>query len=322
MSTARIAVVVPTRNAERTLHRCLTSVRAQVRPDGSAMPVTLVVVDNGSSDATVAVARSLAHAVTDTGPERSAQRNAGTRLARQVAPSTEAVLFIDADMVLEPTVCAEALDAVDGCRSRGRSAAVVIPETSFGEGFWARCRALERRIAEGDPRTEAARAFDVAVLDAVGGWAEDLTAGEDWDLTDRVVAAGAVTGRTTARVHHDEGRPTLRRIFAKKRYYGRWIGPYLARRSGATSVSGGWTRLGPLRVLRRPGMLLARPHVGAGLVLLKTVDALGVAIGALGARPFRPAGSAPSSGPAPSGAIPEPAPSAIPGPIPGPAPAS
>ncbi len=229
MTPRRIAVVVPTRDAARTLGRCLASVRAQTDAAGGPLPVTLVVVDNCSGDDTVAVAAPLADAVATVGPERSAQRNAGAQLASEIEPATEVVLFVDADMVLEATVCSEVLDALDAAGAMGRPGAVVVPERSFGDGFWAACRALEKRIVDGDPRTEAARAFGVELLRDIGGWAEDLTAGEDWDLTDRAVAAGALLTRTRAVIHHDEGRPTLRGVFRKKRYYGQWMAAYQAR---------------------------------------------------------------------------------------------
>ena len=55
----RVTVVVPTREAARTLDRCLASVRAQTHPR-----VELVVVDNHSTDDTV----SIAHRHADRGP--------------------------------------------------------------------------------------------------------------------------------------------------------------------------------------------------------------------------------------------------------------
>ena len=68
-----VTVVVPTRNAGRTLATCLASLRSQTYPCGA------VVVDNGSTDATVAIAESGADVVPHAGPERSARRNHGAR---------------------------------------------------------------------------------------------------------------------------------------------------------------------------------------------------------------------------------------------------
>src|ERR687894_2265889 len=70
--TALVSVVVPTRNAGRTIEVCLRSIRAQTWP-----ALELIVVDNGSSDATWAVARRHADLALRGGPERSAQRNLG-----------------------------------------------------------------------------------------------------------------------------------------------------------------------------------------------------------------------------------------------------
>jgi len=88
-----VTVVVPTRNAARTLAACLESLRAQTTP------CRTVVVDNGSTDATVTIAEQGADVVLHAGPERSAQRNYGAR-----AYPAAIVGFIDADMILAPSV--------------------------------------------------------------------------------------------------------------------------------------------------------------------------------------------------------------------------
>jgi arabinofuranan 3-O-arabinosyltransferase len=254
-----VTVVVPTRNAARTLAACLASVRAQTHPD-----VEVVVVDNASIDATPAIAAAGADLVERAGPERSAQRNHGWR-----AGTGEVVAFVDADMVLEPGVLAEAVEIF---QQEPATAGLVIPELSFGAGFLARCRALEKSLYLGDAAVEAARVFRRAALERTGGYAEDLSAFEDWDLTDRF--APAQIGRTTARVWHDDGVIRLRAAFRKRRYYGRWLPVYRARP---------WARH------RRPGHTLARLPVSpwrsrtfglvAGLVLLKAVEAAGLARG-------------------------------------------
>src|SRR5712691_8291516 len=92
-----VSVVIPTRNAARTLDACLRSVRSQTYGR-----VELVVVDNHSSDRTPEIARQYADVFETYGPERSAQRNYGARIS-----SGDYVMFIDADMTLGPKLIDE-----------------------------------------------------------------------------------------------------------------------------------------------------------------------------------------------------------------------
>lgn len=260
-----VTVVIPTRNAARTMEPALTAVRAQHDAAGVPLAVELVVVDNHSTDATRTIASRLADVLLIGGPERSAQRNHGTEVA-----SADVIAFVDADQLLAPTVLAEALACL---RADPGVGVVVLPETSFGSGFWARCRALERRCTMDDPRTEAGRVFRRDAVRQVGGFDERLTAAEDWDLHDRVVRAGWRVGRTVAGVRHDEGHLTLRGAFTKKRYYGRWLAAYRARPDARRSV------YSPTRLLRRPQLLLAHPLLAVGMVVLKAAEALGALAG-------------------------------------------
>jgi glycosyltransferase involved in cell wall biosynthesis len=264
-SPFRVSIVVPTRNSARTIASCLSSIRAQIDLDGSPFPVELIVVDNHSTDGTAEVAGRLAHRVVTTGPERSAQRNAGANAA-----AASVIAFIDSDHVLDPLVAAEAVAALDADPAAG---VVVIPEHSFGEGFWAECKVLEKRLTEGDGRSEAGRFYRRAALCRAGGFDESLTSAEDWELHDRVAAAGWAVARTGAGIRHDEGRLTLRTTFAKKRYYGRWFRYYHTLPWARTAA------FDPRRLLTRPTLLLRRPALAAGLVVLKAVEAAGVYLG-------------------------------------------
>ena len=251
-----VSAVVATKDSARTLAACLASLRAQVGCD-----VEIIVVDNSSTDGTASIAERLADIVISAGPERSTQRNLGV-----AAATRRIVAVLDSDMLLEPGVLAEAADEI----ARG-AAAVVIPEQSFGEGFWARCKALEKTIAIREPAVEAARVFRKEVFDAVAGYDESLTACEDWDLADRVAAQFGVAARTHSYIWHDEGSLKLSGTYAKKRYYGRWVAA--------------WARTAPTHRRRRSpsrmvAALISSPFVGTGLLVLKVVEAAGFFAGA------------------------------------------
>lgn len=261
--TAEVTVVVPTRNAARTLEACLTSLRLQ------SVPCVIVVVDNHSDDETQAIAGRLADVVAVAGPERSAQRNLGAALAP--APF---VGFIDADMVVGGEVVAEAAAAL-----RAGAGAVIVPEHSFGEGFWAEVRAFERSFYVGSDSIEAARFFRWEVFEEAGGFdADGLPGPEDWDLSGRARRLAPVE-RVTAMIEHDEGRPTLVDLWRKKAYYGPGLGEYV-RTHGQASL-----QALDRPYLRRPSLLLSRgPLLGAGLVLLKTGEAVAAGLGLLRSR--------------------------------------
>jgi len=215
-----VSVIVPTRNSVRTLRACLSSVRAQTYPK-----IELIVVDNKSGDGTVRVAQELADHVVDWGPERTAQRNRGALIAQG-----RFLLFIDSDMVLSPGVVSDCLAAA----AASEAPAVVIPETSTGVGFWAKCRAHERACYVGDDLIEAARFIDQRKFQSVGGYDERLIGGDDWDLSRRV-AQGFRLPRTESVIIHDEGRIILRRWLAKKAYYAGSFSAYHAK-YGATAL--------------------------------------------------------------------------------------
>jgi glycosyltransferase involved in cell wall biosynthesis len=256
----KISFVVPTRNSARTLDACLASLRAQTHPD-----VEVLVVDNGSTDGTGRIAERHADQVLQWGPERSAQRNHGTHRS-----TGDVVVFIDSDMVLEPHVAGRIEERFTAEPGTG---ALIIPERSFGEGFLARCREMEKLLYVGDDAVESPRAYRRELIERLGGWNEDLTAAEDWDLADRTRAVATV-GRVSAWIWHDEGRIRLRVTFAKKRYYGRWIEEYVRMHADSSGRKFARTAL-----LRRPARLLRHPVLTAGLATLKLTEAAGLAFG-------------------------------------------
>jgi glycosyltransferase involved in cell wall biosynthesis len=251
-----VSVIVPTRNSARTLETCLKSVRSQLYS-----PTELVVVDNGSTDETLEIAGRHADVVESCGPERSAQRNRGAQIAHG-----DYLLFVDSDMALSSGVVNDCVEAI----GLSGAPAVVIPEVSVGEGFLARCRALERSCYAGDNDIEAARFFTRQAFDASGGFDENLTGPEDWDLSIRI-AGGSHFPRAASRISHDEGRLRLGDVLAKKRYYAA-SSLYYWRKHGRST-------LGQANLVFRPAFLrnwrrlLRHPVLTFGFLSLKGLEA-------------------------------------------------
>ena len=250
-----VSVVVTTRNSGQMLGACLASIRGQNYP-----AVELVVVDNHSTDDTLTIAGQYADQVVTIGPERSAQRNHGASLT-----TGGVLLFVDADMVLDPGVVAEGVALLE---SSGLPA-VMIPEETIGVGFWTACRALERGCYVGDDTIEAARLYTRSAFVAAGGFDTDLNGGEDWDLSRRVAQRRRLP-RTRAMIHHDEGRTRLRTVFTKRRYY---APGYLAfvRKHGRGAMAQG-NPIFRAAYVRNWRTLGRHPLLTAGMFTLKAVE--------------------------------------------------
>ena len=257
-----VTVIVPTRNSMRTLAACLRSIRAQ------DVPVELIVVDNQSTDGTWELAGDVADTAVRGGPERSAQRNTGVRLA-----TTDWVLWIDSDMVLPPTT----VSAVLATAKETGAGAVAVPEVSVGPGFWTACRALERSCYVDVPALHNPRLLRRELLLGDGEFDPAMAGPEDTDLRLRLRQAGTRTALCPdLLIVHDEGRLTLRSILAKRVYYGRSLPAFAAKNPGALAGQGAGT-VGALVQHRRT--LAQHPVRTAGMLLMRALEAGAYVVG-------------------------------------------
>lgn len=266
MTNPLVSVIVTTRNNHATLDACLSSIAAQ-----DYKQIELIVVDNSSSDDTKEIASRYTKHVYNKGPERSAQRNFAADKA-----SGEYLLVIDSDMELGERVVSSCVNVV---RRQPDIGGVIIPEESFGEGFWAQCKQLERSYYVGQDSIEAARFFRADAFEKAGRYSEEMTGGEDWDLSRRIAAIAPIA-RASEYIRHNEGRLYFGRTVGKMYYYAQHAREYFAKnptKSALTDQSGPLARY--KLFFSRPAKLLRRPHVGAGMLLLKTAE---YAVGGLG----------------------------------------
>lgn len=253
-----VSLIVPTYNSANTLKASLESIKNQDYPF-----IELIVVDNNSRDSTKTVARKYTSSVFNKGPERSAQRNYGVSKA-----SGEYVFIIDSDMQLDQHVVSECVEQFKA----KEIASVVIPEESFGKGFWAECKKLERSFYVGVSWMEAARAFRREIYQRVGGYDESMVSGEDWDLSQRVEALGKI-GRINSFIFHNEGKLKLGSTLKKKYYYAQKFAAYHRKNSGQSNVS---LQTGPVirykLFFSQPKKLFKSPLLGIGMIFMKTTE--------------------------------------------------
>ena len=249
-----VSVIIPTKNSGGTLDRCLLSCSRQ-----SYSNFEIILVDDFSKDKTVEIASKYSTKLIQTRAARTAARNIGA------ANSTgEWILSLDSDMEASPTVIEECVTL-----SRAGYDAIIIPEASVGDSFWAKCKALEKSVYIGDDLIEASRFFKRSIFESVGGYDHKLEAGEDWDLNQRIKKARYSVGRISGMILHHEGKLSLAKTILKKHQYGKTIKRYRRRHPEEADAQLNLIRLSFLKNWR----LLARdPLHSAGLLVMKACE--------------------------------------------------
>lgn len=186
----RVSVVVPAHNAAPTLSSCL---EALVRQDIEE-PFEIIMVDDGSTDSTAAVAANYAHRVhllSQSQLGAAAARNAGIRAA-----TGDIVLFTDADCEPVPGWAATLINAIregaDGAkgtyRTRQKSVTARFVQAEYESKYR---RMSHKRGGKGiDFIDTYSAAYSRNCLIEVGGFNEQMLADEDQELSFRLAERG------------------------------------------------------------------------------------------------------------------------------------
>lgn len=265
MSRILVSAIVNTRNEEENIESALRSIRNQ-----TYKALEIIVVDNESSDRTKEISLKFTKLVFNKGPERSPQKNFGAQVS-----TGDWLLFVDADQVLEPEVVEQCVKFVE---SNPNIEAVIIPEKSTGDGFWAQVKSFEKSLYLGDETIEAPRFILKKAFFKVGGYNPELIAAEDWDLSDKLRKVGIKFGRIKTFINHNEGRISLFKTAKKKYYYGTQIRNYFTR-AGKQDIQ----RFSLLRgaYFKNWFKFLQKPRLAVGFLVLKGIEAISGGLGFL-----------------------------------------
>jgi GT2 family glycosyltransferase len=210
-----ITFIVPVKNDAKRLARCLASIAAT----SGAAEHEIIVVDNGSTDDSPAVARAAGARVLSVPDQRVSElRNQAAAIARG-----DLLALVDADHELAPPWTAAALETMTPERVGGAGALYIPP----ADGTWVQRTygALRgRTVGSGDTRWLGSGNLIVRrdAFTAIGGFDATLESCEDVDFCQRLRDAGwrLVGDERLVSIHHGDPS-TLARLFRAERWRGR-----------------------------------------------------------------------------------------------------
>ena len=250
-----MSVIVPTKNSAGTIEMCLKSIKNQTYPD-----IEIIVVDNYSEDGTVEIARGYGAEVFNKGPERCAQVNIGIENT-----NGEYIYRVDSDFILDSSIISE---CVEKCEGEGYDAIAVHNTSDPTISFWSKVRNLERECYRDDELNIGARFIRRDIFNVIGMFDENLVAGEDYDLHNRLTEAGFKVGKIKSQEMHIGEPKSLWEIAKKHYYYGTTIGEFIKRNPKKARK-----QLTPLRAsyLRHWKIFITNPILTAGFIIYQFV---------------------------------------------------
>lgn len=225
-----VSFVIPTLNSARTLRPCLASIRSIDYPRDR---YEIVVVDNGSRDATVQIAREFdARFVVRRLLFVGELRNQGVTLSKG-----EIIAFVDSDCVVPRNWLKTGLDLLYSSPTVGAVGAHYRPPANpswIVEAWY---------VPHGDSSCEAhflpAGNFIVKkdIFQRIGGFDPALIAGEDYDFCERLHAHGfqVISHRELQSIHLDDTE-SLAAFMRKELWYGKGMAPSLKKLANKTVV--------------------------------------------------------------------------------------
>lgn len=255
MKKPLVSIIIPSYNSSQFIKRCLDSIKAQTYKN-----IELIVVDKGSKDGTLNIAKKYTSNIFIHGLERAAQFNFGAKIAKG-----KYLYRVDSDFVLEKEVVEE---CVEKCEKENLDGIAVHNTSAEGLGFWADVRKFERNTYRDDDTFVAVRFFSKKAWEEVGGMDQGLYGPEDYDFHNRFVQKGFKWGRILAIERHLGEPKSLWDIYRKHYWYGKQMLFYFKKHPKRATV-----QFNPVRpsFFRQYKTFFSHPKIGIGLFIMIVV---------------------------------------------------
>ena len=216
VSPPRVTIIVATRNSERTINECLGAIFELNYPKDF---LEVIVVDGCSKDATVQIAEKYPVKVISTPLNAPAAYNYALKMT-----SNEVLGFIDADAKVEKEWLSKLIPSLDDPQVAGVSGSI---ETWNTENLWARSIGYDLKNRYARLKKHAVRIATMnlllkkSVIEAVGGFDENLPSQYDTDLGFRITSSGyKIVFEPSAKCYHFH-RSTVSGYFRQQLQYGK-----------------------------------------------------------------------------------------------------
>jgi glycosyltransferase involved in cell wall biosynthesis len=202
----------------------------------------------------------------------------GARLEGAKEATGYYLMFIDADMQVTTDLLTECVSIMESGVD-----AINIPEEVIGEGFWSKCKWLEKRCYWGDDQVTSPRFMRLETYFEVGGHNPKLQLSEDKDLDIKFKTHNKKFGWSKNFLYHNEGRISIKKTFKSKFYWSQTGFEFLEERPTAA-----WKQV--LFIFFRKAyfknwkLLLRHPFLTIGMYIMKFAELLGAAIGGFGTK--------------------------------------
>lgn len=267
MKNPLITIVIPTYNSEKNIKACLESIKEQYYK-----PYEVIVVDQSSNDNTVKIAKDYkCKTIIRPKPQfyspPSKSRNIGAKQAKG-----QILYHLDSDMILEKGLLSEMVTLLEK-----KYDALIVHEIDITKGFWSKCKAFERKCYWGNDKIESARVVKYEIFKQVGGYDENVSSGEDFNIHKKYKKIGKI-GFCKKAVNHNLGELGFWKTINKKYNYGKTATIY--------SADNGESGLIVLKdellcFISNYKMFIASPIYGVGALFLKFSEYLAGFLGLL-----------------------------------------
>lgn len=258
-----VSVVIPTYNSEKTLSKCLESIKNQTYET-----VEIIIVDNFSSDATQEIAGRQGVRVAESNAIRSKARNIGMQQSKGYF-----ILSIDSDMELTERVIEECIKTFQLDEIAG---GIIIPEKSIGSNFLVEIRDFERSFYA-DTKIESARFFRKDLVEKVRGYEEDVVFYEESTLPQKIEKLGFnVRARIKSEILHHE-TISLQKWLKKKYYYGKTAYKYKEKFNQYASKQ--ISIFYRFSIFLRNKRFYSKPSLALGVLILKLLEYFAAGLG-------------------------------------------